>query len=85
MWVLWSKIYIIKTVFENFMKWGLEEKLQMMQIQDLLGMYFDVTVVFVTNSLLLLKFPLAILCLEGLIVTSGRKKKNPTFSFNINF
>ena len=24
MWVLWSKIYFIKTVFENFMKWGLK-------------------------------------------------------------
>ena len=24
MWELWSKIYFIKTVFENFMKWGLK-------------------------------------------------------------
>ena len=24
MWALWSKIYFIKTVFENFMKWGLK-------------------------------------------------------------
>ena len=24
MWVLWSKIYFIKILFENFMKWGLK-------------------------------------------------------------
>ena len=24
MWTLWNKIYFIKTVFENFMKWGLK-------------------------------------------------------------
>ena len=33
-----------------------------MQIQDLLGMYFDAAVVFVTNSSLLFRFTLAILC-----------------------
>ena len=55
-----------------------------MQILDLLGMYFDAAVVFVTNSSLLLKFTLAILCLEGSIVASVRKKKDLTFPFNIN-
>ena len=24
MWTLWNKIYLIKTVFENFIKWGLK-------------------------------------------------------------
>ena len=33
-----------------------------MQILGLLGMYFDAVVVFVTNSSLLFRFALAILC-----------------------
>ena len=33
-----------------------------MQILDLLGMYFDAAVVFVTKSSLLFRFTLAILC-----------------------
>ena len=33
-----------------------------MQILGLLGMFFDAAVVFVTNSLLLFKFAMAILC-----------------------
>ena len=24
MWTLWNKIYLMKTAFENFMKWGLK-------------------------------------------------------------
>ena len=34
----------------------------MMQILDLLGMHFDAAIVFVTNSSLLFRFALAILC-----------------------
>ena len=67
------------------MKGGLKEGTSIDADFGLLGMYFDAAVVFVPNSSLLLKFTLAILCLEGLIVTSGRKKENPTFSFNTNF
>ena len=45
MWTLWNKIYLIKTVLEYFMKWGLKEGISMMQILGLLGMYFDAVVV----------------------------------------
>ena len=38
----------------------------MMQILDLLGMYFDAWVVFVTNSLLLFRLAMAILCIAYL-------------------
>ena len=39
---------------------------QTMQILDLLGMYFDAWVVFVTNSLLLFRLAMAILCIAYL-------------------
>ena len=45
MWTLWNKIYLVKTVFENFMKWGLKGGFQLIQILYLLGMYFDAVVV----------------------------------------
>ena len=35
-----------------------------MQILGLLGMYFDAVVVFVTNSLLLFRLAVAILCMN---------------------
>ena len=35
----------------------------MMKILGLLGMYFNAAVVFVTNSLLLFRFAMAILCM----------------------
>ena len=38
-----------------------------MQILDLLGMYFDAVVVFVTNSSLLFRFAVAILCYESVL------------------
>ena len=41
MWTLWNKIYLFKTVFENFIKWGLKG-----------GMYFDAVVVEVEKYLL---------------------------------
>ena len=44
------------------MKWGLEGGLQLMQILDLLGMYFDVMVVEVKKCLLFFSMALAILC-----------------------
>ena len=37
-----------------------------MQILDLLGMYFDAAVVFVTNSSLLFRMAVAILCYNNL-------------------
>ena len=42
-----------------------------MQILGLLGMYFDAAVVFVTNSSLLFRFAMAILC-------NGTKVKIPS-------
>ena len=46
------------------MKWGLKGGFQLMQILDLSGMYFDAAVVFVSNSSLLFRLALAILCLQ---------------------
>ena len=48
----------------------------MMQILDLLGMYFDAAVVFVTNSLLLFRFAMAILCHNINIVTKDMNKSS---------
>jgi hypothetical protein len=51
MWVFWSKIYIYKKQFLKIL-WS-EVWLggfQLMEILGLLGMYFDVVVVFATNS-----------------------------------
>ena len=61
MWVLWSKIYFIKAIFKNVMKWGLKGGFQLMQILDLLGMYFDAVVVFITKSSLLYRLAVVIL------------------------
>ena len=46
---------------------------QLMQILDLLGMYFDAAVVFVTKSSLLFRFTLAILCLALSVVVQTKK------------
>ena len=48
------KIYIIKKVWKR--------GFQLMLILGLLGMYFDAAVVFVTNSSLLFRLAVAILC-----------------------
>ena len=40
----------------------------MIQILDVLGMYFDAAVVFVTNSSLLFRFAVAILCIGRFII-----------------
>ena len=55
MWALWSKF--LKPLWREVWKgW-----FQLMQILDLLGMYFDAVVVFVTKFSLLFKFALIIL------------------------
>ena len=69
MWSLWRKIYLKKTVFENFMKGGLKGGFQLMQILDLLGTYFDAVVVevftffqivsgYIVRMNVLVKFPI---------------------------
>ena len=45
----------------------------MMQILGLLGIYFDTAVVFVTNSSLLFRLVMVILCLGAKIEISGTK------------
>ena len=42
-----------------------------MQILGLLGMYFDAAVVFVTNSSLLFRLTMAILCNTSIFVTEN--------------
>ena len=45
MWTLWNKIDLKKTVFENFMKWGLKGEFQLIQTLGFLGIHFDAVVV----------------------------------------
>ena len=45
-----------------------------MLILGLLGMYFDAAVVFVTNSLLLFRLAVVILCVEGSAVIRVKSK-----------
>ena len=52
----------------------------MMQILDLLGMYFDTAVVFVTNSSLLFSFTLATLWIAQIFVAFSEK-----LNFNKNW
>ena len=49
---LWNKIYLMKTAFEKFMKWGLKEGFQLMQILGLLGMSFHAVAIEVKKHLL---------------------------------
>ena len=58
---LWNKIYLIKTAFEKFMKWGLKGGFQLMQILGLLGSYFHAVAAEVKKHLPLFKLVLAIL------------------------
>jgi len=65
----WSKSYFTTFTFRgtfNKQIWVWKGGFQMMQILDLLGMYFDAWVVFVTNSLLLFRLAMAILCIAYL-------------------
>ena len=59
----------------------------MMQILDLLGMYFDAAVVFVTNSLLLFRLAMAILCTTLLSFTAklrAQSKGDDIHSMQLN-
>ena len=54
--------YLIKTVFENFMKWDLKVGISIdADSGPPTGMYFDAVVVFVTSQTLLFRLALAIL------------------------
>ena len=60
---LLHKKQFLKILWSEVWKGGF----QLMQILDLLGMYFDAVVVFVTNSSLLFRLAVAILWYEGWI------------------